>query len=708
MPFYILYLVKVSICLAVVFLFYHFVLRKLTFYAWNRFYLLGYTIFSFLVPLMDISPVLERNKWSEATVVDWIPVLGNKEFAAEQVRATGEINLAGWIALFILAGMLFLFLRLCIQLVSFYRMKRNALRLHTEGLLIYQVDEKIIPFSFGNAIYINRNQHSAEELEEIIKHEWVHVKQKHSIDILLAEILCLVNWYNPFAWLLRKSIRQNLEFIADRKVLSAGMDPKAYQYLLLKVTGNYQFSIASQFNFSSLKKRIAMMNKLKSHRVNLLRFLFILPLAAVVLLSFRKQFGQSPVQMSNPDQRMIMDTTVPDITTLNSRGYLVKVVDTKVDCTVLVKDKNNKEITRVSLNDWKQKHDHYTALYGEIPPPPPPHPSVVIAPVPPVIPTPVTIPDNIEKLEVSKSQNKITITLKSGEVETYNLSVPSEKKALEEKYGPLTPPPPPTPSVHSPGFSRLSAVSNEWEITDKKATIKRKDGVTESYDLTDKKEKAEFESRYGQIRNVSVTAPVAEGVNNNVEIVTGAQLARMVPDGKGVNTIQSDKGVATVTGVQLARTVPDAAGKGVYHVQADNGVTTIAVTPSVSSTNGSGSSGNVTNLSLAPTLSTAVRDDLGHTITGKEDVIVTITPETTKEELEKMKKLMKNKSVDLEFSEVKFSNGKLVSVRGTMVSGSSKSRFQSDDFEVLSLAKIISGKNVILKVNSVPKKAKSL
>src|SRR5258706_503603 len=152
---------------------------------------------------------------------------------------------------------------------------------------LYQVSQSIIPFSFGNSIFINQQLHSDDDLQEIVRHEFVHVRQGHTLDIIWAELLCVINWYNPFVWLIRKAIRQNLEFIADNKVLQTGLDKKQYQYLLLKVTGNNHFSIASQFNFSSLKKRIAMMNKMKSAKMHLLKFLFILPVAVVMLVAFR-------------------------------------------------------------------------------------------------------------------------------------------------------------------------------------------------------------------------------------------------------------------------------------------------------------------------------------------------------------------------------------------------------------------------------------
>ena len=121
--------------------------------------------------------------------------------------------------------------------------------------------------------------------------KFIYVKQKHSADMIFAEVLCILNWYNPFAWLIKKVICQNLEFIADHQVLNSGLDKKQYQYLLLKVAGSASFRIANQFNFSFLRKRILMMNKMKSAKLHLVRFLFVLPLLAVLLLSFRQNIS---------------------------------------------------------------------------------------------------------------------------------------------------------------------------------------------------------------------------------------------------------------------------------------------------------------------------------------------------------------------------------------------------------------------------------
>ena len=156
MPFLFIYILKLSVSLAVVFLFYHFVLRKLTFYNWNRWYLLGYTLLSFVIPFINITPALHKNELTDATVIQWIPVL---------YKSTGDNLLTGWNILYLLivTGMLVLLIRLIVQYISFLRMKKKATFISDIGIHLYQVDESIIPFSFGNAVFMNRHLHTEEE-----------------------------------------------------------------------------------------------------------------------------------------------------------------------------------------------------------------------------------------------------------------------------------------------------------------------------------------------------------------------------------------------------------------------------------------------------------------------------------------------------------------------------------------------------------------
>ncbi|MDB5263496.1 MAG: hypothetical protein JWQ14_2779 [Adhaeribacter sp.] len=187
----------------------------------------------------------------------------------------------------LLSGIIILFIRLGVQVISFLRLRRASRLISDQPVKIYQVDAAIVPFSFGRSVFLNRHLHQEKDLPEIIRHELVHVQQGHTADIVWMELICILNWYNPFVWLLRGQLRQNLEFIADRQVLQTGTDKKHYQYLLLQVTGTPAFRLANQFNFSTLKKRMVMMNKIPSARPALAKFLFLLPVVALLLLSFR-------------------------------------------------------------------------------------------------------------------------------------------------------------------------------------------------------------------------------------------------------------------------------------------------------------------------------------------------------------------------------------------------------------------------------------
>lgn len=504
MPPLIIYLLKLSISLGVVFLFYHFVLRRLTFYTWNRWYLIGYSLLCFFLPFIDISLVLEGSEIKNSPVVSWVPVIGERIALSKDEQSFGW-NSWNYTLLVLLSGVVMMLIRLGIQLISIYRMRKRSCMISQDGIRIYQVDAPIIPFSFGDSIFINQQQHSQEELEEIIRHEFVHVKQKHSVDIIWGELLCLLNWYNPFAWFLKKSIRQNLEFIADRHVLEQGMDRKQYQYLLLKVIGNNHFSIANQFNFSSLKKRIAMMNKLRSAKFHLVKFMFVLPLVSVMLLAFRNEWKK---QETGKDQLSVSiiagNDTIPDKLppppppppppqhqAVNPmKDFLKKNTEVK-DVSWAFKDNEEAAVIFIHRKDGKvEEYDirneavkaKFIAKYGALPMPPPPPPAPVapatvvvvkgypiapaapatgvvvegypIAPVPPqgeiVVtgyakpPAPVKLPDHVKSISV-KNGGKAVVVLKNGKTEEYDLKNPEEKKKFEARY-PVPPPPPPPPA----------------------------------------------------------------------------------------------------------------------------------------------------------------------------------------------------------------------------------------------------------------------
>ncbi len=254
---------------------------------------------AFVLPFIDLNRTLPPADLAKVPLVQYVPTL--QSLGATEVETTAldaayvvqesSWALSDWLLVLLVTGVVFMLGRLLVHAVAYLRIKQRARLVSDESVKIYHVERNIVPFSFGNAIFINPTLHQESELREIMLHELVHVRQRHTFDILFGEVLCALNWYNPFAWLIRHAIRQNLEFIADRAVLEKGVDARAYQFLLLKVAGVPAFQLANQFNFSSLKQRILMMNRTKSAKVYLIRFLYALPMLLVLLAMFRTDIG---------------------------------------------------------------------------------------------------------------------------------------------------------------------------------------------------------------------------------------------------------------------------------------------------------------------------------------------------------------------------------------------------------------------------------
>lgn len=514
------YILKLSVSLAVVYVFYQLVLRKLTFYNWNRWYLLGYTAFAFLIPLMDITKTLDRNEWNKSVILQYIPVIEVNEGVTPARVTAHTLTAFDWLFVLLLAGMLVLIVKFAIRYLSFLKVRRSATLLADGDTKLYMVEQDIIPFSFGNNIFINNQLKDEAELKEIIRHEFVHVKQKHTHDIIWSEILCILNWYNPFVWLIRKAIRQNLEFIADNKVLEQGFDKKKYQYLLLKVTGNNYFSIANQFNFSSLKKRIAMMNKMKSARAQLIKFLFIVPLIAVMLLAFRNE-----------------------------------------------RNKNNKQDTGATL-----KSD-YTDSVPDAPPPPPPPPGQ--PPMPPAPPADIKLPANVKS--VNMEDDKLTVILKNGTKEVYDFTNDKEKRAFYKKYNGLFVPPPPPPPPHGFNYAPGTVIdtSNVYELSPRgdvtvavglNATMPIHTNVSVQ-GITAATAPVHAE---GKIYNVNVASPVHTDVN-----VTGLVATTVTAPARAVVPI--NEVVVTGHGLNsIAANVP--VGVNVPRAESVDGLTEVVVT----------------------------------------------------------------------------------------------------------------------------------
>lgn len=290
MPFLVEYLLKVSIGLIVVSVLYWLLLKRLTFYYWTRAYFLIFSMLSLGIPFVNITPAIE-NVYLAETFIQSVPTISSTVAWADPVVLAPPKLLAvdGWsvaIAMWV-GGMLIMTGRFILRLNALRKIIHYGQHVLWGNQKICYLGPQMQPFSFGDIIFLNPDMYEENERRNVIQHEMVHVKQRHTIDVLWSEALLIINWFNPAAWWLRQQLRQNLEFIADQEVLASGLDKKAYQYLLLKSSGNSPLSIVHSFNLSPLGRRIAMMNRLKHSRRHLWKFVCIVPVVVLMLLAFR-------------------------------------------------------------------------------------------------------------------------------------------------------------------------------------------------------------------------------------------------------------------------------------------------------------------------------------------------------------------------------------------------------------------------------------
>jgi TonB family protein len=178
---------------------------------------------------------------------------------------------------------LLLLLRVILQTVAVLSLMQKASPTELYGRKVYARKGLPVPFSFLNRIALDLEQYSGHELKEILLHEEAHVRQLHSFDLILSEIICSFSWVNPFVWLLKKEIRINLEYIADHAVLKSGCEATHYQLHLLRLSyTKATATISNNFNVSPLKKRIVMMNRKKTSPAGIWKYALLAPAFAAL------------------------------------------------------------------------------------------------------------------------------------------------------------------------------------------------------------------------------------------------------------------------------------------------------------------------------------------------------------------------------------------------------------------------------------------
>jgi hypothetical protein len=306
------FLLKSSLCMMVLLTIYHLFLEREKMHRFNRFYLLFALIFSLAVPFVAIE--IEPNEVINPIAATGMIFEKTNTPSGQSISPEIPTDYFAIIAWSLYGLITFLLLiRFAVNIGHFVKkVNKNPLLKYGSATLVL-VPEKVLPHTFLNYIFINREDHETNAVEnELYTHELTHVKQKHTIDILFIEILKAVLWFNPLLYFYKKAIQLNHEFLADEKVVSSFDNAVFYQKLLLEkaAIGN-PFYLASNLNFLLTKKRLLMMTKTTSKTKSSLLKLAVTPvLGALMILLCTKTIAQERIKPSEIQNAQIEVTTV--------------------------------------------------------------------------------------------------------------------------------------------------------------------------------------------------------------------------------------------------------------------------------------------------------------------------------------------------------------------------------------------------------------
>lgn len=281
-----IYLLKANAGIALFYAFYKLFCQGDTFFQWRRFALLSFLGISFVYPLLDIQHwVKEQPAMNE--LADYYAMLMTTE-AHTDAHTASSLQLPDLLTLCLYLyyiGVIALSLRLIMQLCSVSWMRWKGTPATIDGQRIISIPTEAAPFSFFGWIFLYLPALKEESRQEILKHELTHARQWHSADVILCELISIICWFNPFAWLMKSEIRLNLEYLADNKVAETMGNCKQYQYHLLSlVNKNGQTYLCNNFNVSHIKRRITMMNKKRTRTTGRIKYALFAPLAIALLL----------------------------------------------------------------------------------------------------------------------------------------------------------------------------------------------------------------------------------------------------------------------------------------------------------------------------------------------------------------------------------------------------------------------------------------
>lgn len=391
---FITYSIEVAICLTLFYSVYWIFLKKETYFKLNRFYLNSTLLISILLPLLNITIVTNGNESSFWTKYIAVPVesyenkidanihhkylskdhnstweamelnADNSNASTEQneisksnsgisTQKTVSDNNINWLAITLtvyIVGAALFFIRFLANFIWIFRYIFRYKHQFVSGLKVIQIEKNTSPFSFFNFVFLNKKEYPEDELSKIITHEKVHFLQKHSIDLILFELLFIFQWFNPIVWMYKRAIKITHEYLADLGTLNAGVDPQGYQYSLInEALLTYNLEITSSYNYS-IKNRISMMAKKRSSKLSMLKLTLALPILLVLFSAFAFNCNSGK---KNDSQKENNNVAFHDST--------IKKVDVPVDYLKGI------EGEYVSTNDPRGiRRIVFTELFGEL------------------------------------------------------------------------------------------------------------------------------------------------------------------------------------------------------------------------------------------------------------------------------------------------------------------------------------------------------
>ena len=310
------FLLESGVSLALLSLIYVSFLRKETFFKINRLFLLSSVLFSVVLPLIKLrifnpQPVM----LSEVTVTPYRNMIESITIYSHGISGSVEqaIISKNYLIYIYLAGITFFLFRFLIRLFQILILIKRSKIQQANGVKLVMLRKKSSPFSFLNYVFVSESMLQNQGYDKMIEHELEHVKQGHTFDVIVLELLTVFQWFNPFMWMLNRAIRENHEFLADQAVLNSGVKRGFYKKLLLDQFVGEQLVIANNFNYSLIKKRIKMMSKIQSSNYALSKTIFGVLVAVSLIVVFaceQKESVESETVVNIEDNNSIQIRTI--------------------------------------------------------------------------------------------------------------------------------------------------------------------------------------------------------------------------------------------------------------------------------------------------------------------------------------------------------------------------------------------------------------